>query len=348
MEKFNYYPLIGILVSKGKTDVTFRGDSTVLRSIQKELLSIGGLSFIFSTDDIKDNCVSGFIYYETQEKWGKVDFPFPDLIYNKISTRKEEVLEPFLALKKVYKNSGKYFFNPCFFNKWETYSSLTRSEKLAPYLPETWMYSTMSDLLSKLTTHHSVYVKPVNGHKGKGIYKLSFDGVHYFVQRKDKKVKYFYSDFVQYIGKLLKKSPYLLQKEIVTDTIDGDCKYDLRILCMYKEDSHKILGIGVRKALPNSIITHVPNGGDIIPLDRIKHKYSKTQLNQLVEEVGQELSKTLGFIGEFSIDVGIATDGKPVIFEVNSKPMVFDEEDIQANRIVELARLFKELAPRVG
>ncbi|MGM0876860.1 MAG: YheC/YheD family protein [Bacillota bacterium] len=343
MRKFNYFPLVGILTSKGKIEDSFRGDLSVFKSIQKELIRIGGLSFIFTTEGVNENYVSGYILYETHEKWGKISFPFPDIIYNKVSSRNEEKTNPFLTLYDFYKQRNKPFFNPSFFDKWDIYQTLSKSNQLLPYLPKTWVYTNMNDLLSKLNTYHSLYVKPVNGHKGKGIYKLSFDGLYYYIHRKNNRIKYFHSDFVHYVGKLLKECPYLLQMDIQTDKID-DCKYDLRILCLYDKGSHKISGIGVRKAAENSIITHVPNGGDIVSFQRIKHKYSDQQLNWLAETVGDELTKSYGFLGEFSMDIGLTPDGNPYIFEVNSKPMIFDEPDIQKKRVTQLVGMFRDLA----
>ncbi|WP_338787513.1 YheC/YheD family protein [Metabacillus sp. FJAT-53654] len=342
MKKFNYSPLVGILTSKGKLEDSFRGDHSVFKSIQKELMKVGGLSFIFTTEGVHRDYVSGYIYLHHDQKWGKLSFPFPDLIYNKVSSRIEETHAPFLALKQLYKKEGKYFFNPCFFNKWESYCSLSKSKQLSAYLPKTWIYTNMNDLLSKLSTYHALYVKPVTGHKGKGIYKLSFDGLHFYLHRKNKRIKYFHSDFVQDIETLLKNKQYLIQTEIHTDKIDK-CKYDLRILCLFDNGIHKIFGVGVRKAAAHSIITHVPNGGDIISFQRIEHKCSISQLNWLAQTVGAQLTESYGFIGEFSMDVGLTPQGDPMLFEVNSKPMIFDEMTIQKNRITQLVELFTKL-----
>ncbi|KKI90772.1 hypothetical protein WQ54_18650 [Bacillus sp. SA1-12] len=343
MKKFSYFPLVGILTSPGKTEDSFRGEQQVFKALQKELLRIGGLSFIFTTEDFKEHYVNGYIYNEHADKWGKRTFPIPDLIYNKISFRKEELSALFLSLKQTYENNGKFFFNPSFFDKWESYCALEKSSKLKSYLPKTWMYRTINDLLAKLATYRSLYIKPVNGHKGKGIYKLSFDGMNYYIHKKNQTSTYLYADFIKAAEKILMRKPYLLQKEVITDTLDG-CKYDLRIICLYDKGIHKIIGIGVRKADENSIITHVPNGGEIIPFQQIKDQCSKDKLNWLAEIVGSQLTKRYGFVGEFSMDVGITPRGKPILFEVNSKPMIFDEIDIQTKRIEQTAKLFAELA----
>jgi YheC/D like ATP-grasp len=342
MKNVNYSPLVGILTSNGQREDSFRGDSSIFKSIQKELMKVGGLSFIFTTDGICEDHVLGYIFYESQEKWGRISFPFPDIIYNKISFRKEEETTHFQSLYRLYKQEHKHFFNPCFFDKWEIHQTLSVSKQLKAYLPETWHYTTMTDLLNKLHTYHSLYLKPKHGHKGQGIYKIVFDQSSYYIHKKDNQSKYVYSDFVHDVEKLITQRDYLLQKDIQTDLIDN-CKYDLRILCLYKHGFHTICGIGIRKAVKNSIITHVPNGGEIISIGKIKHKIPIEKLNWLAETIGSELTKSYGFIGEFSMDVGLTSERKPIIFEVNSKPMIFDEKDIQTKRITQLVQLFSDL-----
>ncbi|MBZ5748923.1 YheC/YheD family endospore coat-associated protein [Metabacillus rhizolycopersici] len=343
MKNVNYSPLVGILTSKGQKKDSFRGDLSVFKSIQKEIMKIGGLSFIFTTDGVCEDHVLGYIYYESQEKWGPISFPFPDIIYNKVSFRKDEETTSFQSLYHLYKQEHKYFFNPSFFDKWEIHQTLSTSKQLTSYLPETWIYTNMTDLLNKLHTYHSLYLKPKNGHKGQGIYNIVYDQSSYYIHKKNNRIKYDESDFVHDVEKLINQRHYLLQKDIQTDLIDN-CKYDLRILCLYNHNGfHKICGIGIRKAVKNSIITHVPNGGEIVSFEKMKHICPVEELNWLSETVGALLTKQYGFIGEFSLDVGLTPEGKPIIFEVNSKPMIFDERDIQKRRITHLVQLFSVL-----
>lgn len=51
----------------------------------------------------------------------------------------------------------------------------------------------------------------------------------------------------------------------------------------------------------------------------------------------------IGFLGEFSIDIGEDESGSLFIYEVNSKPMQFDEVEIETNRLLHLKNLFIEL-----
>ena len=84
-------------------------------------------------------------------------------------------------------------------------------------------------------------------------------------------------------------------------------------------------------------------GGKIYPYHQSQTKEVDGQLTEIAQTCGTVLSKQLGFIGEFSIDLGENEAGELFIYEVNSKPMQFDEVDIEKNRLFHLKKLFIEL-----
>ncbi|MCC5399972.1 hypothetical protein LMQ13_13720, partial [Staphylococcus aureus] len=55
---------------------------------------------------------------------------------------------------------------------------------------------------------------------------------------------------------------------------------------------------------------------------------------------GEVLTKKYGFIGEFSIDACVDKEGNYYLFEVNAKPMLFDEVEIEEKRCQQLVKLF--------
>jgi len=341
METYKH-PLVGIFASKGQKKDAFRGDITVFKAIQKELKEKGVLSFVFTTAGIHEKGITGYVYFEGYKRWGKISFPFPDLIYNRISTRSEESSLEFQHLHELYRQKEKPFFNPCFFNKWDCHLILSQEKNLQIYLPATWMYTKQSDLVTLLHTYPSLYVKPVNGYKGSGIIKVMKNEHHFTVQTALEKRTLSNVEFSNWLENSLKPKLYIMQEEVQTDKFET-CKYDLRVLCMYKKGRYTSVGIGVRKARKESIVTHVPNGGEILPFHKVQNRCSIKQIDWLANEVGNTLTKNIGFIGEFSMDIGLTSTGSPLLFEVNSKPMIFDEKDIQHKRIILLSELFLSL-----
>ena len=341
MERYNY-PLVGIFASKGRKEDTFRGDITVFKTIQREMKNYGAQSFVFTTAGIHETHITGYVYFEGYNRWGKISFPFPDLIYNKISIRSEEASSEFQQLLQRYKQNSKPFFNPSFFNKWDCHLFLSQKKDLQAYLPKTWMYTKEVDLVELLQAYPSLYVKPVNGYKGKGIVKIMKDEHDIIVQTNIEKKTLSSSEFTNWLEDSLRTHSYIIQEEIQTDKYDG-CKYDLRVLCMYKQEGYSSVGVGIRKASKDSIVTHVPNGGEILPFHKVNDRFSIKKINWLANEIGNTLSRNVGFIGEFSMDIGVTSSSYPILFEVNSKPMIFDEADIQHKRIVQLVELFLSL-----
>ncbi len=342
MEMYNY-PLVGILASNGRKADTFRGDIAVFKSIQKEMKARGARSFVFTTAGIHSTGITGYVYYEDYNRWGKISFPFPDLIYNKISTRSEETSSEFQNLYELYKQKEKPFFNPGFFNKWDCHILLSQEKTLQSLLPNTWLYTKELDLVNLFHTHPSLYVKPVNGYKGSGIVKIKKTDHHnVIVQTKKEKITLSNSEFLNWAEHTLKRNSYIIQEEIETDKFEG-CKYDLRVLSMYRQGVYSSVGIGVRKAANDSIVTHVPNGGEIVSFHHVQDRCSIKQIDLLANHIGSTLSKNVGFIGEFSMDIGLTPSGSPYLFEVNSKPMIFDENAIQHKRIHQLVELFLTL-----
>lgn len=346
MEIFNY-PLVGIYASKGRKKDTFRGDITVFKSIQKEMKNYGAQSFVFTTDNIHRDGITGYVYFEGYNRWGKISFPFPDLIYNRISTRTEETSSEFQHLYQLYREQEKPFFNPGFFNKWDCHLALSHQKNLEQYLPKTWIYTKEVDLVNLIYTYPSLYLKPVNGYKGSGIVRIMKNDHHFTIQTKQDQLKVSTSELKTWIESSLQSKTYIIQEEIETDKFNG-CKYDLRVLCIYKKGGYSSVGVGVRKAPKGSIVTHVPNGGEILPFHKIQDRCSIHEINLLANQVGTILTENLGFIGEFSMDIGLGTDGTPYLFEINSKPMIFDEDDIQDKRIVQIVELFLSLTPNTN
>lgn len=342
MKADDFFPLVGILASKGYKENTFRGDSLTFKQLQFLLYKEGGLSFIFTLEDFHSTHVDGYVFIEGKNKWAKVVFPLPQIIYNRLSTRQEEQSTDFQRVSKIAIKKQISIINPSFFNKWDIYKILSEHEALKSYLPTTIHYSGEQSLLNMLKIFTSIYFKPVQGSKGKGIYKIIFQNSQYILfDKTGKPLSLSKDDFSRTLNQLVGNEPYLVQENIHTDTIEGQ-KYDLRILCIYNNGTYVIRGIGVRVARAGRITTHVPNGGSIVPIHLVNDKFDQEQLDWLANEVGRSLEKHYGFIGEFSMDIGIDLLGTPFVFEVNSKPMVFDEEEIQQARLHHLVSLFQK------
>ncbi|MEH7385337.1 YheC/YheD family protein [Bacillus sp. JJ1521] len=332
-------PIIGILTGSSK-DSTFIGNHKVLKRILLSLRENGALGIVMTPNSIRGNSVETFTFYQPLEKWIKLRTPLPNAVYNRIPYRHMEDTQAFTDLVSFFKMNEIPFFNPSFFSKWEIYQILKRNDFVLPFLPKTTLLNEKSDLKEMFAKHHILYMKSSTGHQGIDLYRLKKEQNGMIVETPLGNESYpTLTSFWEKFEDEFAKSDYLLQEAIQADTHNGK-RYDLRILCHYHENEHIISGIGVRIAGDNGVTTHVPNGGSIIPYHMVRNRFDESILRKLVFEIGKMLVDETGeFIGEYSIDLGRSEDGRIFIYEINSKPMVFDEDHIRQKGLENLTKL---------
>jgi glutathione synthase/RimK-type ligase-like ATP-grasp enzyme len=336
-------PLVGIMTAK-KQDGSVAGNGQLFRNLQKKLISLHGISFIFTPEGMQEDDINGFVYLPAHKDWIKIKVPFPDLVYNRVPFRGAEQDENFRKALGIFQKKNIPFFNPSFIDKYELYQLLQNHPILQNFLPKTQLITHQSDIQSFLDKYQSVYLKPALSARGKGIFRmkklsqseiflegLSINEIHPSIQSIWNKWK-----------PILMEKKYLVQEEVHSALFDGK-RFDFRILAHAKNNGFQATGIGIRQSQNEELTTHVPNGGTILSYEVLRSKEHDQFIKTIVQQIGKALSEKFGFFGEFSIDAAISITGQYYIFEVNSKPMSFDEEEIENKRLNQLCRLFFQL-----
>ncbi|MGO4887511.1 YheC/YheD family protein [Anaerobacillus sp. MEB173] len=333
-------PLIGILTSK-RCKKTFAGNRKTFRRIHYALKENGGISFVFTPEGIKPNQINGYLFDETNRKWLECVFPFPDLVYNRIPYRKDEQTSQMKQTFQWLQNHSIPFFNPHFFTKFECYQLLYKNKKLKPFLPTTFKLQSKIQLKQLLQPNCRYYAKPNNGLKGDGIFTIECEKKNHYIVKDHNKIRSFstFNQLWDEIFPLLEKDLYILQTQIHLNCFEGR-PYDFRLHVQRHYTDWVLTGVGIRCSAIDGITTHVPKGGSILTVDDIEPPVNDILLQFLAKEVAEQLENEYGKLGEFSMDVGRDTDGNYWIFEINSKPMVFDEVDIQQKGIHNLLQTF--------
>jgi hypothetical protein len=287
---------------------------------------------------MKKNVIIGWMYIN--EQWIKATFPYPNVMYNRISSpaneKKYEVKE---AFKKMKAEKIPYF-NPCFFNKWEINQLLQQNETLQSFLPETILFQTKKEAASFLRKHKQIYIKPVYGNKGNGIFTLKEKNNHYSIQsHRFKKAAIPFDTCWRILKPCLQKEPYIFQKSVQLQTYNN-CIFDFRVLAQKINNIWGITGIGIRMAKKHGITTHVPKGGKIFPLNSIIPPINLNIINTITANTATMLEEKYNKVKEFSMDIGRDKNDHYWIFEVNAKPMSFDEKIIQEKRMNNLMTIF--------
>ncbi|MFJ7728016.1 YheC/YheD family protein [Neobacillus sp. NPDC097160] len=336
-------PLIGILTARNSNG-TIAGNGPLFIELQKKLISQNGISFVFIPQEIEKDFIIGYTFSPDDNRWQKRRFRYPDLVYNRIPFRKSEQNDQCQRFFSSLKARNIPFFNPCFIDKYQLYELLINHDILRLYLPQTILADDKKNLYSFLKNLKGIYLKPRLSSKGKGIFRLrmnspsriELDGIN--SQENYQSFNHFWECW----NKELLEKNYLAQEEIISAEYEGD-RFDFRILAHANHDEYVLTGIGIRQSQEQAITTHIPAGGKLLPYKLLQANEHDQFIQTIVPHIGKALSDQFGYFGEFSIDAGVSNSGQYYIYEVNSKPMSFDETEIEERKIEQLCRLFLQL-----
>lgn len=296
------------------------------------------------------------------EKWITGVFRRPDIVYNRLSYRKNEVQRDIHKLLIYLQNHPQIkLFNRRFLHKWEVYKSLVNNSSTCDLVPETRLFN-LSNLDLMLHKYPQVFVKPMNNSVGKGIRVVRRNragtGYEYKPAGSDNKwksCKLIRSLYLNLKAGMTDSRQYLIQRGLHLSEIDGRI-FDLRAQVQKNGCGEWVLtGVGVRVAAPNKYVTHVPNGGSRADYDQIMMrvcngyprclKNLEVQLIRICNTVPTVLEKALGMnLGILSIDIGLEQNGIMQVIEVNSKPASFDEDHIRQRHLEYLNQYFLYLS----
>ncbi|WP_299093330.1 YheC/YheD family protein [uncultured Metabacillus sp.] len=345
-------PVIGLLTEIKTTEdgVRFGSIHEFCKELAAYCMNKGVFFYIFSLTTYNNQQIEG--YYLHESEWKKSIVPYPNVVHNRISSRKRERSKEFLqVISDIIENNVPYF-NERFLNKWEVHQILSESEHLKPYLPMSQLYESKSSLEYMLTVNKDIFIKPINGSQGRRIFRV-----------KEKDDQTYFLDFTTFSGEInteftnlqklysalsprLKKGRFLLQETIQLNKYQNRT-LDFRFLC-HKKDFHqwKVTSAVARVSEDNQFVANLARGGQIYPIKSVLSElYGKDEsrhLRKMLAELSLEIVNTVslhagGEFGEFGIDLGLDPKGHPWIIEVNTKPSKL-ENDQKSERVRPSAR----------
>jgi len=334
--------------------------------LKQEMISVANSMGIFMYFfyphgiSLSRNAVSGHTYIAKNGQkghWVRGVFPLPNIVYNRLSYRKNEAQKSVQKLLAALENNPNiHLFNSRFLDKWEVHAILSQNSLTNYLVPETHPFN-LPHLYFMLDNYQELFIKPINNSVGKGIIKVQRNvpnkRIYYKLAASNKNWKQCNSVKKLYISLTTEvmNGQYLIQKGIDLATIDNRV-FDLR--CEVQKDDRGewvFTGVGVRVAARGRYCTHVPNGGTRAEYYKIIQKvfgssesmneYLEQQLDYITKAVPYVLERNLGInIGILSIDIGIDKSGVMYVIEVNSKPSSFDESDIRSKHLENLNKYF--------
>lgn len=343
-------PLIGVMVSRYEPDAPdkpFGSISAFCLEMVNAAKKQGAYVYFFTPDMIGENySMLEAIAYDSG--WKKLNVPVPDVINNRLSTRKLEnspSVQHFM--KEVKSRYNTHIFNEKFLDKSDVFEALGTNKELQKYLPESYLLSSYPTLKKMCTAYRTVFLKPVRGSLGKGIIRISRqeDG-HYqtMTTSLEGSKKNTYSSLPKLYSSLsgkIKKNRYQIQQGLDLIRINRR-NVDFRAL-MHKDKNGDwaVTSIVARIAGSNHFVSNLARGGtlssvkDALAMSGIPSSSRQTapaRMNRAALDIAHGLEAAIPYhFGELGIDLAMDTSGRIWLLEVNSKPSKGDNAPLNAD-----------------
>lgn len=345
-------PLLGVLISRDHPSMPDKPFGSIT-SFCKELVDAcqlqGAWVCFFTPDHIQDlHNVRAWIH--SNGSWQQVTMPIPDIINNRLTSRKLEN-KPSVQhfMKEVKSRYQSVVFNEKFLDKTEVFEALRPHPEFAKYLPESYSLRSFSTLKNMCSRYSTVFLKPARGSLGKGIIRITRMPDHsyqalYTTLNGTKRQQF--SSLVKVYSSLsskLKTNRYQIQQGLTL--IDHSKRpVDFRAL-VQKNASGKwtITSIVARIASNQHFVSNLARGGSLSTVREAIHRSSlptsvksdvSVRLKRAALDIAQGIDTHIpAHFGELGIDLAVDNSGKVWLLEVNSKPSKNDNTPLSDNKI---------------
>jgi hypothetical protein len=332
-------PLIGVMISRAYSDSSDRPFGSIT-AFCKELVdacqTYGAFVYFFTTSDIPASYqnLEGWTY---SGRWRKSVFPIPDVIYNRLTSRKLEN-KPSVQhfMKEVKSRFGIAIFNEKYLNKTEVFDALRHSPVLIKYLPESHLFKNYAMLKSMSAKYSVVFLKPVAGSLGKGIIRIirtsnqSYSCHLTSMTGTTKQAFVSLASLFTTISSKLKQRRFQIQQGLQLIEIGGR-PVDFRALVQRGSSGEwAITSIVGRIAGSDHFVSNLARGGSLSKVrealenSNLGSGMQKTVSSQLrkaaLEIAGGIEDQIKGHFGELGLDLAVDTNGRVWLLEANSKP----------------------------
>lgn len=297
-----------------------------------------------TTIHVKKRQIQGWIF--SQGQWLKTTLPLPDVIYNRITSRKVEAQQELQTklgiLKKQFQVS---VFNETFLNKWQVHLLLANEPAISSILPATQRFQ-RKHLRNMLIRYPIVYLKPTNGSLGKGIIRLIKTPYQIYYQSSTAHgtttLKFrSMAECIKVVSQRIGKQSYLMQRGLNLATYGGR-QVDFRVLA---QKNHKgiwsITSVVARIANDHHFVSNLARGGtirnasEVLKELKLFHKPSIQKLKATSLMIAKRFEQLVdGHFAELGIDLALDRNGKIWLIELNSKPSKTDDSVINPTNTI--------------
>lgn len=298
-------PLIGMMISKYQKDLTVE-KLELLKERVTDYHKLKGVVFV-STHDLIDednNLMSGY-YYSPTNGWKKGVFPFPKVLINRPYIKKH-------LFQKLTRENNMHVLNNCSMTKDKLWRLLSTDRSVNRFVPYTQRLNGVNSLIEMLKKYKSVYLKPSNLSKGRGIYyvKQTSNGM-IFQHGSNKEVSIMDKERLPlYLNKITKNRLYIIQQAVPYKV--GERLIDFRIY-LQKDGTldWNCSGIYCRLSKPNSVVTNLRHSQEILAFKNGLKKYFGFAEEEIMDmehqmiRVSKKICKALEERGQIIADVAL-------------------------------------------
>lgn len=307
----------------------------------------GAFVYFFPPPSSRPNSsyMEGWSYFNG---WRKSEFPIPNVVYNRLTTRKHENKQSVQHFMKDVKSQyGAHVFNEKFLNKTEVFQALKKERSLKSILPESHPLKTFQGLKSMCSRYQTVFVKPILGSLGKGIIRICREAnssyTCYYTQvngTRKQTYKSLNSVYASISGKIRARR-YQIQQGLKLISI-GSRLVDFRSLVQKNSKGEwSVTSIVARIANQQHFVSNLARGGTISTVRDALIKsnlpnsiVTKTQqkLRQASIDIAHGIENIPNHFAELGVDLAVDSSGRVWLLEVNSKPSKNDTP-LSSNKI---------------
>ncbi|MDQ0255319.1 D-alanine-D-alanine ligase-like ATP-grasp enzyme [Evansella vedderi] len=292
------------------------------------------LTYFFSIKHInwKDKKIKGYIYDSDKKQWSSSWFPFPDVIYDRGASFRQEQKSVVKFIRQQFRKDAsiKFLNHLDALGKWEVHRHLSKHSKMNRHLPETIQYSMFKDIKRMLNKHRFIFLKAVYGSRGEEIMSIEQKRKKYILIYNDgglkrvkvkklKKVKNYVKNFID------PKKRFIVQQGIPIMKYN-DSHFDTRVL-MIKDENGEWQAVYNHASVAKrnysiTTVNHQAKYYEDIYNDLIDEKNIPTdeEVRKFGVEVAELIDKEMGPFGEIGLDVTVDEEGHLWLLEANSKP----------------------------
>ncbi|OUM84423.1 MAG: hypothetical protein BAA01_00975 [Bacillus thermozeamaize] len=287
--------------------------------------------YYFSDNDInfKNLTVRGTYYNKLKMTWERKTFPLPDVLYDRCGSVRWHTQE----IRKLFSKLGIPSINAQnYFDKWDIHLNLLEMEETRAHLPMTIRYCCQDDLKAFIMMYGKVYIKSVNGRRGKKVMRVTripnrgYQYSYYVNGLVVGTVRRF-QDFIKTARPFFHDNDHVIIQQAIPLMQIGDRSVDFRAEVQRNGQGElEIVGICARIGHPNSPITTHSEAYRFEEFfqDHLNYSEEKTvRLRKKVEDfllnVYDCMEKNYGPFGEIGIDFGLDEHEKIWFIECNAK-----------------------------